>query len=219
MDLLHRENVKGMQDLLILGTGDHALEMVEIVDRINRVAPTWNLLGLITADRTLVGQELNGSRVIGQPDDLAHYPNAGLVPSWADMKSMGDLPLDHFISLVDPSTFISRTARVGRGCVFYPHCFVGLNAVVEDLVFCMTGSVINHDNRIGTFTALTTGVQLAGYVTIEPECYLGQSSTIRQYLKIGRHSLIGMGSVVVKDVPPESVMAGNPARWIRENTR
>ena len=208
-----------MKDLLILGTGVHALEMIEIVERINRVSPIWDLVGLITADETQVGQELNGARVVGQPDDLHHYPNAGLVPSLVELKSMGDLPLDHFVSIVDPSTFISRTARIGRGCVFYPHCFVGLNAVVDDLVFCMTSSVINHDNVIGSWNVLTTGVQLAGNVTIEPECYLGQSSTIRQYLKIGRHSLIGMGAVVLKDVAPDSVMAGNPARWIRENTR
>ena len=39
-----------MRDLLILGTGVHALEMVEIVERVNRAAATWNLIGLITAD-------------------------------------------------------------------------------------------------------------------------------------------------------------------------
>jgi acetyltransferase-like isoleucine patch superfamily enzyme len=60
-------------------------------------------------------------------------------------------------------------------------------------------------------------VHLAGSVTIEPECYLGQSSTIRQCLQVGRHSLVGMGAVVVKDVAPDSVVMGNPARWVRKN--
>jgi len=208
-----------MKDLLILGTGVHALEMVEIVERVNRASPTWNLLGLIRTDPQLVGQRLNGAEVVGLPDDLSRYPDAGLSPNWADLKSLGDVPVDHFVSLIDPSTFISRTARIGVGCVFYPHCFVGLNARVDNIVFCMTGSVINHDNVIGEWTALTTGVQLAGFVTVEPECYLGQACNIRQYLRIGRHSLIGMGAVVVKDVEPDSVMVGNPARWVRKNDR
>ena len=58
---------------------------------------------------------------------------------------------------------------------------------------------------------MTSGVRLAGGVHVEADCYLGQACTIRQNLRIGRRSLIGMGAVVLKDVPEESVMAGNPA--------
>jgi sugar O-acyltransferase (sialic acid O-acetyltransferase NeuD family) len=206
-----------MRDLIILGTGVHAQEMVEIVERVNRETPVWNLLGLITSEEARVGQTLNGARVLGMPDDLRRYPRAGLVPSLVDLKAMGDIPADRLVSLVDPSTFISRSAVIGRGCVFYPNCFVGLNAKVDDLVFVMTGSVINHDDEIGTWTAVTTGVKLAGSVKVEPDCYLGQACTVRQLLTIGRNSLIGMGAVVVKDVEPYSVMAGNPARKIRDN--
>ncbi len=54
------------------------------------------------------------------------------------------------------------------------------------------------------------------YVHVESGCYLGQACTIKQYLTIGRESLIGMGSVVLKDVPPNSVMVGNPALWLRK---
>lgn len=206
-----------MRDLIILGTGVHALEMVEIVERVNRERPTWNLLGLIASEEKRVGQVLNGAPVLGMPDDLRKYPRAGLVPNLVELKAIGDVPVERLVSLVDPSTFISRTAVIGRGCVFYPNCFVGLNARVDDLVFVMTGSVINHDDVIGSWTGLTTGVKLAGSVTVEPECYLGQACNVRQLLTIGRHSLIGMGAVVVKNVEPNSVMAGNPARKIRIN--
>jgi acetyltransferase EpsM len=206
-----------MKDLLILGTGVHALEMVEIVERVNRVSPTWNLIGLITAEEKLVGQVLNQAMVVGLPGDWSRFPQAALVPSLADLRGMGDVPIERCESLVDPTTFISRTATIGRGCVFYPHCFVGLNAKVEDFVFCMTGSVINHDDIIGRRTAITSGVQLAGSVTVEPDCYLGQASTIRQLLTIGRHSMVGTGAVVVKNVEPESVMVGNPARKLKNN--
>lgn len=207
-----------MKDLLILGTGVHALEMVEIVERVNRVSPTWNLIGLITAEEKLVGQTLNQVLVVGVPGDWSRYPQAALVPSLVDLKEIGDLPIERCVSLIDPTTFISRTATIGRGCVFYPHCFVGLNARVDDFVFCMTGSVISHDDVIGRCTAITSGVQLAGSITVEPECYLGQACTVRQLLTIGRHSMIGTGAVVVKNVEPDSVMVGNPARKIKNNT-
>lgn len=208
-----------MQDLLILGTGVHALEMVEILEHANRVAPRWKLAGLISADKTQVGRTLNQVLVVGTPEDLGQYPHAALLPSWADLPMMGELPMERVVSLVDPSAFVSRTASIGRGCVVYPHCFIGLNARLGDLVFCMTGCAINHDDVIGRRTALTSGVQLAGSVIIEPDCYLGQGCTVRQFVTIGRHSIIGMGAVVVNNVEPDSVMVGNPARLLRTNTR
>jgi acetyltransferase-like isoleucine patch superfamily enzyme len=57
---------------------------------------------------------------------------------------------------------------------------------------------------------------LAGEIHVEADCYLGQSCTVRQKLRIGRGSMVGMGAVVIADVEPNSVMVGNPARKLRE---
>jgi acetyltransferase-like isoleucine patch superfamily enzyme len=100
--------------------------------------------------------------------------------------------------------------------VIYPHCYIGLNAVISDYSFVLSGSIINHDDRLGDHVTLASGVNLAGDVRVEAHCYLGQSCSVRQYLRIGRNSLIGMGSVVVHDVPANSVMVGNPARRLRD---
>jgi len=51
---------------------------------------------------------------------------------------------------------------------------------------------------------------------VEGGSYLGQACTIRQFVHIGKDCLIGMGSVVLADVPPNSVMVGNPARKLRD---
>jgi tetrahydrodipicolinate N-acetyltransferase len=53
-------------------------------------------------------------------------------------------------------------------------------------------------------------------VTVESGSYLGQSCTIREFLRIGKQSYIGMGSVVIRDVAPQSMMVGNPARKLRD---
>jgi acetyltransferase-like isoleucine patch superfamily enzyme len=86
---------------------------------------------------------------------------------------------------------------------------------IGELLFCLSGCALNHDDVIEDHVALATGVTLAGEVHVETGCYLGQSCTIRQQLRIGHDSLIGMGAVVIADVPPESVMVGNPARRLR----
>jgi len=120
------------------------------------------------------------------------------------------------VSLIHPSAVVSRTAHIGVGCVIYPHCYVGLNARINDFVFCLSGCIINHDDVIEERVIFASGVTLAGVVHVESDCYLGQGCQVRQHLRIGRNSLIGMGAVVVTDVPPNSVMVGNPARKLRE---
>lgn len=204
-----------MRNLLILGGGVHGAEMAEIVARVNDVTPTWNLLGLLTPDSPETDQSRNGCPVLGTHEDLPAYPEAFLVPDNEWPRSL-DVPPERLVSLIDPSVFLSRTATVGVGCVLYPHCFVGLNARIGNAVFCLSGSVINHDVVVEECVVIASGVSLAGSVHVESDCYLGQACTVRQNVRIGRGSMIGMGAVVVRDVPPGSVIVGNPGRKLRD---
>jgi sugar O-acyltransferase (sialic acid O-acetyltransferase NeuD family) len=204
-----------MRDLIILGLGAHGPEMAEIVDRVNAVRETWNLLGFISPDGRKAGETVNGYPVLGTIEALDHHPDACVVPH-GEVPERLSVPRQRLVSLIDPSSFVSRTAKIGAGCVLFPHCYVGLNARLHDFVFCLSGCIINHDDVIEERVLLTAGVTLAGYVHVEPDCYLGQGCNVRQYLRIGRGSQIGMGAVVVKDVPPNSVMVGNPARKLRD---
>lgn len=203
-----------MRDLIILGTGIHSIEMVEIIERINGAAPVWKLTGFLAQDGKKIGESRNGYPVLDGPEGMNRFPDAWLVPDNEWPKDI-PLPWERVISIVDPSAFVSRTAVIGRGCVIYPHGYIGANAVLGDRVFMLAGCTVNHDDVIGNNTALTSGVTLAGSVVVGNGCYMGQNCTVRQFLHIGEGSTVGMGAVVVKDVPPNAVMVGNPARILR----
>jgi sugar O-acyltransferase (sialic acid O-acetyltransferase NeuD family) len=205
-----------VRDLLILGSGVHGAEMAEIVERVNRAAPTWNLLGFVSPHAEVLGTERNSYPVLGSVEVLTAYPNACLVADNEWPRAL-PVPIERLVSLIDPTSFVSRTARIGVGCVLYPHCFVGLNARIGNHVFCLGGSIINHDCVLEDRVVVASGVSLAGSVHVEADCYLGQACSVRQLLRVGQGSLIGMGSVVLRDVPPHSVVVGNPARKLRDN--
>lgn len=206
-----------MKDLVILGAGVHSAELVEIVGRINREKKTWNLLGFIGRNPQDVGKSFNQVPVLGTFEKPPKLKKNTLFAASNYNKLPHPLPfsMDRLVSLADPSAFLSRTAKIGRGCVIYPGCFVGLQAKLGDLVFVLANSVLNHDVAIGNRVIITSGVMLAGGVEVGENCYLGQSCTIREYVRVGKGSLVGMGSVVVKDVPGHSVMVGNPAYRLR----
>jgi sugar O-acyltransferase (sialic acid O-acetyltransferase NeuD family) len=203
-----------MKDLIILGTGVHAAEMAYMVERINLCQSAWNFLGHIAPGDGGTAAELAGNPILGAIKTLTEYPDAAIVADNEFPKSV-DIPNDRLINLIHPSATVHPTVVMGKGCVIYPNCFIGLNAHIGDRVFALSGVTINHDDVIGDRTILASGATLAGCVTVEADCYIGQSSTIRQHLRIRQNSLIGMGAVVIKDVEANSVMAGNPARRIR----
>lgn len=79
------------------------------------------------------------------------------------------------------------------------------------------GCIIHSANH--RFERVDTPIRLQGYtkasVKIEDDCWLGAHVIVLPGVTIGRGSVIGAGSVVTKDIPPYSVVAGNPARVIR----
>ncbi|HRU04185.1 MAG TPA: hypothetical protein P5137_00250 [Candidatus Brocadiia bacterium] len=206
-----------MRDLVILGVGVHAAEMAELVERINRVSPAYRLLGFLADEprRHMVGRDLNGYPVLGLSDQTSAYPGAAFAFS-QEFQDPVELESEQWASLVDPSAVVSRAAKVGRGCILFAHVWVGLNARLGERVFVLPGCVISHDANVEDEVAMASGVTLAGGVRVGPGCFLGQSCTVRQNINVGKGSLIGMGAVVVDDVPPNSVMAGNPARRMRD---
>jgi sugar O-acyltransferase (sialic acid O-acetyltransferase NeuD family) len=205
-----------MRDLLILGTDAHSRDAATFGDRANRAAPRWNLQGFLTLRREEIGSVIEGLPVLGDADALGRFRGAALLPGFGWPKVSPEVE-ERFITLIDPSSVVCRTARVGRGCLVYPHVFVGAGAVIGDRCLILSGCVINHDAILADRVILTAGVKLAGYVHVETGCELGQGCTVRQRIRIGAGSLVGMGAVVIRDVEPNSVVVGNPARFLRAN--
>lgn len=114
---------------------------------------------------------------------------------------------------------IQKGACVGSNCKVSSHTFVCEGVTIEDNVF------IGH-NVTFTNDRYPRAVRADGQIQTEAdwECLptlvkrgasIGSSATILCGLTIGENAMIGAGSVVTKDVPPNAVVAGNPARVIR----
>ena len=68
-----------MKDLIIFGASGFGREVAWLVERINNVAPTWNLLGFMDDDDSIQGSLINGYKVLGKTKDVSSYPDAYFV--------------------------------------------------------------------------------------------------------------------------------------------
>lgn len=74
---------------------------------------------------------------------------------------------------------------------------------------------IAHNNRIGRNVTITGCVNISGSSVIDDDVWVAPNSSIRGFLHIGRNSVVGMGSVVTKDIPAGETWVGNPAKKMK----
>jgi UDP-N-acetylglucosamine acyltransferase len=89
--------------------------------------------------------------------------------------------------------------------------------VIGDDCYTMARSHVAHDCVIRDGTKIATNVQISGYCWIGRGTYLGLSSLLHQFVVVGGHSMVGMGSILTRTTPPGSLVYGNPARLVRPN--
>ncbi len=114
---------------------------------------------------------------------------------------------------------IQKNAKVGKNCKISSHTFICEGVTLEDDVFIGHSVVFIND----TYPRATNGngaLQTEEDWKVEPiivkkGASIGSNSTILSNVTIGENAIIGAGSVVTKDVPPNTIVAGNPARIFR----
>jgi sugar O-acyltransferase (sialic acid O-acetyltransferase NeuD family) len=116
------------------------------------------------------------------------------------------------ISLVSPKADIGEGVQIGEGVYIAHRALISCNATLLDAVLVNHGAVIGHDCLVEENVSLAPLVFLGGNVHVERDCMLGARSTIRQGLKIGERSLVGMGSLVIKNLKPESTTLQMPSK-------
>lgn len=120
------------------------------------------------------------------------------------------------LAAIHPQAIVASDALCGRGVQVLAGAIIGARAVVGDWCILNTAASADHESRLGTGVHLAPGARLAGLVTVEDYAFIGTGAVVLPRLTIGRGAIVGAGSVVTHDVPPGTVVCGNPARHLRQ---
>jgi len=147
----------------------------------------------------------------------------------ANVKLGKDVKLSKFINLYgcevgDESKIgafveIQKNARVGKRCKISSHTFICEGVQIEDNVFIGHGvTFINDSYPRATTTEGNLQTEADWKIertVIKKGASIGSGATILSNTTIGENAIVGAGSVVTKDVPPNCIVAGNPAKVLR----
>lgn len=146
-----------------------------------------------------------------------------------DVKLGTDVRLSRFINLygceigdetkIGAFVEVQKNATIGRRCKISSHTFICEGVTIEDNVFVGHGVAFIND-CYPRATTTKGGLQTESDWRVERTLVkkgasIGSGCTILSNITIGENALVGAGSVVTKDVPANSIVAGNPARFLR----
>ncbi|HQV37359.1 MAG: acetyltransferase [Flavobacteriales bacterium] len=200
--------------MIIAGAGGHAKELVDEWLKAGGSLDDIEFFDEVEPDRTLLGR-----------------PVKGRIQDWADKQdfilAVGSPALrrDLFERFKkaghDPATLVSHSAQVstltnslGSGLNIMALAVIGPNTQLANGVLVNSGAHIHHDAWIGEFTEISPRVSILGGVRIGSMARIGASATILPGMRIGDGAIVGAGAVVDRDVPPETLVVGIPARKI-----
>jgi acetyltransferase-like isoleucine patch superfamily enzyme len=146
-----------------------------------------------------------------------------------DVKLGKDVKLSKFINLygceigdgtkIGAFVEIQKNATVGKNCKISSHTFICEGVTIEDEVFVGHGVTFINDSYPRATNAggelQTEQDWVVERTLVKAGASIGSGSTILSKVIIGQRAIVGAGSVVIKDVPPDAIVAGNPARVLR----
>lgn len=210
------------QPLLVVGVGGFARETIAAVHALGDDAP-YTIAGVLDDDPATHGRRVLGVPVLG-PVALVHDSDAAVVVGTGNPRDYASrarivarcaLPAERYGTVVHPAAQLGTGTTLGRGTVILAGAVTTCQVRVGDHVAVMPHVTLTHDDQVESYATLASGVTLGGGVTVGRGAYLGARAMVREGVSIGEWSLVGMGSLLLHDLPPRVVAYGSPAVPVR----
>ena len=121
------------------------------------------------------------------------------------------------LSFFHPTTIFEGYNTLGEGIIIFPKCYIGYKTDIKDGVIIQSNATIEHHNVIGNYVDINPNFTTGGFTLIGDFAEINISVDIINKIRVGKHTRIGAGSLVINDCDSEKLYFGRPARYVRSN--
>lgn len=211
-------------DLVIVGCGGHGREIAQIVAAINDAAarPSWRLVGFVDDDpseRNRKRAESTGVPYLGVVAALGQMP-----PQTHVVLGLGDPRVRRTVgarvdaygkpaaSLVHPDATVGSDLVSAEGLVVFAGGRITTNVTAGRHLHVNQNATLAHDCVVGDHVSLHPLAAVSGDCHLGTAALVGAGAVVLPGLRVGAGATVGAGACVVRDVPPDRVVKGVPAR-------
>jgi sugar O-acyltransferase (sialic acid O-acetyltransferase NeuD family) len=204
--------------LVIVGAGGFGREVLDIVEAMNAVEPTFEILGFLDDEDTawhLIAER--GMSVIGGVErldqlDTEYLIGIGSGKARKRIDIMATAAGRSAAIAIHPAATIGAHVLVGPGSIIAAGARLTTNIHLGRHVHININATVGHDCTLSDYVTINPGVNISGNVSIGEGTMMGTGSCIIQGLSVGADTMVGAGAAVVHDLPSGVVAVGVPAR-------
>jgi sugar O-acyltransferase (sialic acid O-acetyltransferase NeuD family) len=204
-----------VKSILLIGGGGHCRSCIDVIEAEGK----YRIAGIVN--------QSGGSRepildyeILGDDEDLPEllkkYPNTMITVG--QIKS-ADLRLRLFEqvrrlgfilpTIISPLAYVSKNASLGDGTIVMHDALVNTGAKIGNNCILNTKSLVEHDAIVEDHCHISTSSVVNGGTIIREKTFIGSNTITKEYITVGKTSVIGGGLRVVSDVPENTLMKNN----------
>jgi len=196
-----------MKSIVIIGAGDLGKEVVWLIEDINKVTPTYVILGFLDDDKEKEGGEFYGYRVLGNISHLEEMQKSSPVSAVIAIRDgvvRRKIKEEHptfegWETIIHPTAVIASTSPVGKGSIVFPNVTISVDTKLGDFNLYYINASVCNDCAIGNYVSVMSGASISERVIMGDECFMAAGSTVYPHMKIGDRVEIGVEATVSKN--------------------
>lgn len=119
-----------------------------------------------------------------------------------------------FISLISPKAYIQTNVKIGKGCVIGYFSSIGCDSTIGDFVTILSYANVGHDVSVGSWSHIGADTFMGGFSSLGENVMLQTGAKIIPHKNVGDNAYVGIGSIVMRSVKPDTTVLGYPAKKI-----
>lgn len=212
-----------MKKIAIIGAGGFGREVKMLIDQINEVNPTYEIVGFFDDNDQNLPETVNGYPVLGNIDSLIENKITsclalGIGLSKTKLQIVKRLSGHSFEypNLIHPNVVMGNdNVELGKGNIICSGNIITCDITIKNFVTLNLSCTVGHDTAIDDYASFMPSVNISGEVHIHKAVYVGTGAKIINQLEVGKNAVIGAGAVVAESIPSDCTAVGVPAKPIK----